>query len=717
MEWLELNRVNNIFGAGFGLAFAYYGRRYAQRATAYSPLFRKPWMKLLIPTSFFFAGWYGGMQVRARVLTHGGPRSDVTPEKMSGDADLLSQFRPGYENKNEEQLSIVTMLSKNTDISKSGIADAVLAKLVEKANLLDKYQIKRTGKDEDDIFWTYGKIHSLENIAYVPDEVLEKVEGNPVRLQRAIYDAQIPVAPAASYEELTQKMNENLIKYKATIKGMSLTKSDEKKLLALPFYLNRRTQMPAPKPGQWQYDMFEELYGRPYDAFAKTEIDEQKKVTLFDYENFFPAGLLKHIDTESEEFQNDIKRLNYSHQTKLEKEHNDFMPLFAHLTEEEGRILVHKMKNDKHLNTLRSLHSGQKEADLAKIVEEENFNQKNRYRLDKLQLEYADKKRMAIDQSKLKQVLQHHDQFRSKFDDEIGTYQEWKKNTEFQNKALGIFHETAFGSMRKLREEIGIENRDTQLPWMKWRDVVEAKEKAYTNPEGDPTFSYLMNALFTPIDMTEYENSFLGEYHTNQFPTSSGHQRNRVNSQWYPFTIGTPTLEEGTPTKWGLTNSQDEKREEIPEEDPYAELEEDDDDEDEDDDEEEEWTNGEEDDSMYEEVEWPPKKVLAPQAHHLDFFNTDENLREKYNDEELGAFMKILDVKPFKQWQDQSVYHHSMGPHTYEDESQHLDPAYHMLAEVEREHVERWETQEFRKGSEVRFQIGDKTPVFPKFNY
>lgn len=379
------------------------------------------------------------------------------------------------------------------------------------------------------------------------------------------------------------------------------------------------------------------------------------------------------------------------------------MPLFAHLTEEEGRILVHKIKNDKHLNVLRELHSGERLEELAKHVEEERFNQKNRYRLDKLQLEYADKKRMAIDQSKLKQVLQHHDQFREKFEDEVGTYQEWKKNTEFENKMLGIFHETAYGSMRKLREEIGIEDRESTLPWMKWRDVVESKEKTYTNPEGDPTYAYLMNALFTPIDMTEYENSFLGEYHTNKFPTSAGHQRNKVNSQWHPFNLGKPTVVEGTPTKWGLTSAQDEKRDEIPEEDPYAELEDDDEDEDEDDDEEEEWTNGEEDESMYEEVEWPPKKVNSSLQPHLDYFGTDETLRGKYNEEEIGAFMKLLDVKPFKQWQDESVYHHSMGPHVYEDESQHLDPAYHMLAEVEREHVERWETQEFRKGSEVRF--------------
>jgi len=59
-------------------------------------------MKPFIPLTFFFMGWYGGMEMRARMLASGGLRHDITPEKLGGDADLLSQFRPGYENKNTE---------------------------------------------------------------------------------------------------------------------------------------------------------------------------------------------------------------------------------------------------------------------------------------------------------------------------------------------------------------------------------------------------------------------------------------------------------------------------------------------------------------------------------------------------------------------------------------------------------------------------------------
>ena len=62
------------------------------------------------------------------------------------------------------------------------------------------------------------------------------------------------------------------------------------------------------------------------------------------------------------------------------------------------------------------------EQKLSKISEKENFNAKNRYRLQKTQLDFADKKRMPIDQSKVKDLLRNQGEFRDKFNTEIGTY-------------------------------------------------------------------------------------------------------------------------------------------------------------------------------------------------------------------------------------------------------------------------------------------------------
>lgn len=44
------------------------------------------------------------------------------------------------------------------------------------------FKIKRAGKDKDDIFWNFGKIHGLENIVLCDLEEVKKTLGNPIAL-------------------------------------------------------------------------------------------------------------------------------------------------------------------------------------------------------------------------------------------------------------------------------------------------------------------------------------------------------------------------------------------------------------------------------------------------------------------------------------------------------------------------------------------------------
>lgn len=44
------------------------------------------------------------------------------------------------------------------------------------------FRIKRMGKDRDPLFWSFGKIHGLENIAFVPEEEIRATKGNPVAI-------------------------------------------------------------------------------------------------------------------------------------------------------------------------------------------------------------------------------------------------------------------------------------------------------------------------------------------------------------------------------------------------------------------------------------------------------------------------------------------------------------------------------------------------------
>jgi len=38
------------------------------------------------------------------------------------------------------------------------------------------------------------------------------------------------------------------------------------------------------------------MYGIEWDSYKDLKIDEEKKITPFDYENFLPKGYLDHVD-------------------------------------------------------------------------------------------------------------------------------------------------------------------------------------------------------------------------------------------------------------------------------------------------------------------------------------------------------------------------------------------------------------------------------------
>ena len=48
---------------------------------------------------------------------------------------------------------------------------------------------------------------------------------------------------------------------------------------------------------------------------------------------------------------------------------------------------------------------------------------------------------------------------------------------------------------------------------------------------------------------------------------------------------------------------------------------------------------------------------------------TNTGLRDNFSDVEIGAFMKVLNVKPHNQWQDKNHHHYKLGTHDYEDEA------------------------------------------------
>lgn len=61
--------------------------------------------------------------------------------------------------------------------------------------------------------------------------------------------------------------------------------------------------------------------------------------------------------------------------------------------------------------------------------------------------------------------------------------------------------------MRDLVRDIGIYTDNMDV--MNVGDYQKKREQLMTQPS-DQNFQYLMNALFTPLDMTDYETKFVG---------------------------------------------------------------------------------------------------------------------------------------------------------------------------------------------------------------
>jgi len=92
--------------------------------------------------------------------------------------------------------------------------------------------------------------------------------------------------------------------------GKEYEVSDRKKLLALPFLLSKRVELPEPKYGQKEYDLFTTMYGKDWNHYKDVNFDPEEKITEFNYERFINKHLLKNLDTSSEDFKTLIKSMN-----------------------------------------------------------------------------------------------------------------------------------------------------------------------------------------------------------------------------------------------------------------------------------------------------------------------------------------------------------------------------------------------------------------------
>lgn len=75
-------------------------------------------------------------------------------------------------------------------------------------------------------------------------------------------------------------------------------------------------------------------------------------------------------------------------------------------------------------------------------------------------MQYAEAKRMPVDERKVKDMLRNQHIFRDKMNSEIGTYQKIQDNPQLENGVLTYLNEAASGEMKDLINDVGI-NRDS----------------------------------------------------------------------------------------------------------------------------------------------------------------------------------------------------------------------------------------------------------------
>jgi hypothetical protein len=166
-----------------------------------------------------------------------------------------------------------------------------------------------------------------------------------------------------------------------------------------------------------------------------------------------------------------IKRMNLESRTEYEqhKENQEqfkkLMPILSALDEEEMRIFMHLLESkNQQQNVSKQLTmtlvdeacSNEAKEKLAKLSEEENFALKSTYTHTKRTMQYAKKDKMPVDESKVKDLLRNQHIFRDRFKKDVGTYTGQREINSFENGLLTYVNEAAWGDLRDLLTDIGI---------------------------------------------------------------------------------------------------------------------------------------------------------------------------------------------------------------------------------------------------------------------
>lgn len=197
-------------------------------------------------------------------------------------------------------------------------------------------------------------------------------------------------------------------------------------------------------------------------------------------------------------------------------EFKKLMPILRTLDEEETEIFFHLVNSKDRVQNAATQRtndlidmacSDELKTKLATLSEEANFALKNTWQHQNTTMKYADKKRMPVDHTKVRDILRNQHLASYKLDADIGTYTEFQHNNQFESGVLTYLNEVAWGDLRDLLNDIGI-NRET-LKFYNTSDMVKSNDQRVLDSD-KLVRDNLMNARFTSVDMTDYEQDFTG---------------------------------------------------------------------------------------------------------------------------------------------------------------------------------------------------------------
>jgi hypothetical protein len=202
-------------------------------------------MKIPIYSFAFICAFYGGIQLPSRIFYKFTPSKNqgVTHAVYSSSQDMVSKFRL-FEtfDTHDPKGDIADYLTVyGTDpLTKTEMIDNLAIHALKEFDLGKLFRVKRAGKDKDPYFWSFGKIHGLENIAFADSDEVKDTHGNPVKIQKIVDRFEGAPLTINSHEHLVQEMQKAMNEYKQKIDHMNLNPSDRKKILSLPFYMTKR---------------------------------------------------------------------------------------------------------------------------------------------------------------------------------------------------------------------------------------------------------------------------------------------------------------------------------------------------------------------------------------------------------------------------------------------------------------------------------------------